>query len=293
MPWRKVFQQLFAASSGTTIWLTDRATKLKETLRPLSALVSLEGKRALITGSAAGIGKAIAHRFAEAGAALELVDIDEDSLKSAEEELSQFKVEMNTHKADLSEKDQIDILWDELKGKEPCVLVNNAGIYPFKSFVQIDEVFLAKVMQVNLNSVFWMCQHMIKSRSKQGGVIINIGSIEAILPFKEDLTAYNISKAGVISLTRALAKEYGKHGFRINAIVPGGIMTSGVKNVAKEIYKLKLGLIKSGMEFKQRLPLGRFGRPDEVACIALVLASDLSSYVHGALIPVDGGFLSA
>ena len=126
-----------------------------------------------------------------------------------------------------------------------------------------------------------------------GRVIINVGSIEAILPFKKDLTAYMVSKAGVMSLTRALAKEYGGKGFRINAIIPGGIMTSGVKSVAKEIYNLKLGLIKLGIEFKQRLPLGMFGQPDEVACTALVLASELAGYVHGALTPVDGGFLSA
>ena len=128
---------------------------------------------------------------------------------------------------------------------------------------------------------------------KKGGVIINMGSVEAILPFEKDLVHYNISKAGVIALTRALAKEYGGAGFRINAILPGGIITPGTKAVAKEITHLKLGLIKSGLEFKARLPLGRGGQPDEVARMIVVLASDLSSYVHGALIPVDGGFLSA
>jgi 3-oxoacyl-[acyl-carrier protein] reductase len=148
-------------------------------------------------------------------------------------------------------------------------------------------------MNVNFTSVFWMCQHMIRQRQKRGGVIINIGSIEAILPFKEDLTHYNSSKGGVIALTRALAKDYGKTGFKINAIIPGGILTAGTKHVAKDILKLNLGLIKTGIDFKQRLPLGRFGSPDEVALMALVLATDLSSYVHGALIPVDGGFLSA
>jgi len=81
--------------------------------------------------------------------------------------------------------------------------------------------------------------------------------------------------------------------FRINAIVPGGIVTPGTKAVAKEIARFKVRLLKSGLAFKMRLPLGRGGQPDEVARIALVLASDLSSYVHGALIPVDGGFLSA
>ena len=134
---------------------------------------------------------------------------------------------------------------------------------------------------------------MIRRRAKQGGVIINIGTIEAILPFAEDLVPYNISKAGVIALTRALAREYGKHGFRINVIIPGGIITPGTKAVAKQISQFKMGILETGVKFKLRLPLNRGGQPDEVARIALVLASDLSSYVHGALIPVDGGFLSA
>lgn len=262
-------------------------------LKPLSELVSLHGKRALITGSAAGIGRAIAYRYAEAGAELELVDIDEGGLRAVREDLSQFKVQITTHKTDLSRKEDIDVLWKKLRDRGPDIVVNNAGVYPFKNFLKVDEGFLAKVMEINLNSVFWMCQHMIRRRLRKGGVIINVGSIEAILPFEKDLSHYNISKSGVISMTRTLAKEYGRRGFRINAIIPGGIMTPGVRSVAKDIYKLKIGLIKSGLEFKSRLPLGRFGDPDEVARVALFLASDLSTYVHGALIPVDGGFLSA
>jgi len=265
----------------------------KSVITPLSELVSLNNKRGLITGSGAGIGKAIAYRFAEAGAALELVDTNEESLKKVKEELQQFNVEVNLHKVDVSRKEAIDALWDKLNGKEPDILVNNAGIYPFKKFSEVNEAFLRKVTEINLNSVFWMCQHMITKRLAKGGVIINIGSIEALLPFKNDLVHYDMSKAGVIAITRALAKEYGKHGFRINVILPGGIMTQGTRNVAKELYKLKVGIIKSGVEFKLRLPIGRFGNPDEVARVALVLASGLSSYVHGALIAVDGGFLSA
>ena len=113
------------------------------------------------------------------------------------------------------------------------------------------------------------------------------------MPFTEDLAHYDVSKIGVIGLTRALAKEYGKRNFRINAIIPGGIVTSGFKKTAREILKLRLGHIRRGVEFSSRLPMGRFGQPDEVARMALVLASDISSYVHGALIPIDGGFLSA
>lgn len=133
---------------------------------------------------------------------------------------------------------------------------------------------------------------MIRSRLKRGGVIINLSSIEAILPFTTDLVPYNISKTGVIALTRALAKEYGRNGFRINVIIPGGIITLGTKAVAKQLYQFDMGILKSGVQYRMRLPLGRGGQPDEVARVALFLASDLSSYVHGALIPVDGGFLS-
>jgi len=262
-------------------------------LKPLYELISLKGKRALITGSAVGIGKAIAHRFAEAGADLELVDINRKGLRVVKRELSQFKSEINIHKVDVSQKEEIDSLWEELNGEEPDILVNNAGIYPFKNFLEVDDAFLKKVMDINLNSAFWMCHQMIRRRLKRGGVIINIGSIEAILPFEDNLVPYDISKTGVIALTRSLAKEYGSAGFRINVIIPGGIITPGTKAVAKELYQFKMGRLKSGLKFTLRLPLNRAGQPDEVACIALVLASDLSTYVHGAIIPVDGGFLSA
>ena len=267
--------------------------KAKTNMTPLSRLVSLRNKRALITGSGTGIGEAIANRFAEAGADLELVDVNEERLNKVKEELEQFNVRIGTNNVDLSKKEQIDALWKKLEGKEPEILVNNAGIYPAKSFLDVDEAFLEKVMDVNLNSVFWMCQHMIRSRLKRGGVIINMGSIEAVMPLKEDLSHYDISKAGVMVLSRTLASEYGKHGFRINVLVPGGIWTSGTKNLAKEAMKFKLNIVKSGIEYDMRTPLGRLGKPDEIARMALVLASDLSSYVNGTMIVVDGGFLSA
>jgi 3-oxoacyl-[acyl-carrier protein] reductase len=187
----------------------------------LDQLISLRGKRALITGAAVGIGRAIAARFAEAGADLELVDIDGECLSLARTELAHFGVRLHTHVADLSQKEAIDRLWDQWDGDAPDVLVNNAGIYPFKHFLDVDEAFYQRVMDTNLYSVYWMCQHMIGKRIKSGGVIINVGSIEAVVPFKEDLAHYSVSKAGVIALTRALAKEHARHGFRVNAILPG------------------------------------------------------------------------
>ena len=262
-------------------------------LKPLTELVSLRGKTALITGAASGIGKSMAYRFAEAGADLELVDINEEKMKACCYELSKFKVKLSSYNVDLCKKVAIEQLWAKLEGKEPDILVNNAGIYPMKGFLELDEAFVKNVMDINLNSALWMCQGMIKARLKRGGVIINVASVEAVLPFKEDLVPYGLSKIGVIMLTRSLAAEYGRHGFRINALVPGGVLTPGTKSLAKEVLKLNIGIIQSGLEYRQRLPMGRLGKPDEIARMALVLACDLSSYVHGTLIAVDGGFLSA
>ncbi|MEM4244535.1 MAG: SDR family NAD(P)-dependent oxidoreductase [Candidatus Bathyarchaeia archaeon] len=269
--------------------LRSDETKVKS----LMELISLSGKTALVTGAASGIGRAIAYRFAEAGADLELVDIDEAKLEATRDELAKFNGKISLYKVDLSRKSEIDQLWRKLEGKEPDILVNNAGVYPLRDFLEVDEAFLQKVLDINLNSVLWMCQKMIKSRGKRGGVIINIGSVEAVMPVKEDLVPYGISKVGVIMLTRSLAAEYGRHGFRINALIPGGVFTAGTKKLVKEALKFNVGIIQTGLEYRQRLPLGRLGEPDEIARMALVLASDLSSYVHGALIAVDGGFLSA
>ncbi len=262
-------------------------------LPELNQLISLKGKCALITGAAVGIGKAIARRFAEAGANLELADLDSAALCKTRDELAAFNVKVHLHVADLSCTEKVDGLWATFNSTLPDILVNNAGIYPFMPFIDADEDFYRRVMDTNLHSVYQMCHNMIRLRRKTGGVIINVGSIEAVLPFKEDLAHYSISKAGVIALTRSLAKEYARHGFRVNAILPGAIITQGTKAAAKQILRLKLGLLKTGYEFSQRLPIRRFGQPDEVARIALVLASDLSTYVHGAAIPIDGGFLSA
>ena len=142
-----------------------------DALRPLSEFISLEGRRAIVTGAASGIGRAIALRFAEAGADLVLVDVDMEGLRSLEAEMKGDSG-LELHRVDLSDKTEIDRFWESLEGGPPDILVNNAGIYPFKDFLEIDEAFLGRVMDTNLNSVLWMSQHMIRRRIDHGGVII-------------------------------------------------------------------------------------------------------------------------
>jgi NAD(P)-dependent dehydrogenase (short-subunit alcohol dehydrogenase family) len=261
--------------------------------KSLSELVSLKGREALITGSAVGIGRSIANRYAEAGADLILVDINKEKLEEAAEELKEWGVDVAPKRIDLSKKAEIDHLWVELEGSEPDTLVNNAGIYPFCDFLDIDEALFEKVHSINLEAVLWMCQNMLSARKRMGGVIINVSSIEAVLPFKKGMIHYDASKAGIIGLTRGLARDFSDKGFRVNALLPGGIVTPGTKGAATEFFKGNIGLAKTGYDFMSRLPMGRVGDPDEVARAALFLASDLSSYVTGVLLPVDGGFLSA
>ena len=262
-------------------------------LRSLAGLVDLTGKTAVVTGAAAGIGRAIAQRLAEAGANLILIDRDEAGLEGARESLDECGGSVSIKVLDLSDTDAIEAFWAEVDPPGPDILVNNAGVFPGRAFDRVDEEFYDGVFAVNLDAVFWMCQGLIKRRGRRGGVIVNIGSIEAVLPFKEDLAVYSVSKAGVIALTRALAREHARHGFRANVVLPGGIVTPGTKGVATDVLRGRFGLVKTGYDFLQRLPLGRMGEPDEVARVVLFLASDLASYMHGAVVPVDGGFLSA
>ena len=256
-------------------------------------LISFKGKSALVSGAASGIGRAITLRLAEAGSDLILLDIDEDGLKDIKNAAGSYGGQVDTFNTDLAKKESIDLFWEGLTVEVPDIIINNAGIYPFKDYLEVDKDFYENTLEVNLHSVFWMCQNFIKRRGAKGGVIVNISSIEAMIPFKEDLAHYSISKAGVMALTRSLARDYGKKGFRVNCILPGAIRTPGTENLVKKaITKMQLHLIRTGIHFNARLTLGRWGKPDEVAKVILFLASDMASYVQGTMIPVDGGFLS-
>lgn len=252
-------------------------------------------KKVVVTGAASGIGKAIALRFAEAGASVLLLDVNPEGLSKAVGCLETASCQHSTYEIDLADKKKIDRFWASLDGERPPdILVNNAGVYPIGDYLDVDEKLLEKVLDVNMNSAFWMCQNFIRLRKERGGIIVNIASVEAVLPFKKDMVHYSVSEAGVIALTRSLARDYGKSGFRVNVVLPGAIRTSGTRSLVKDaILNVKLDLVKTGYDFQQRLATGRWGEQDEVAKVVLFLSSDLASYVQGAIVPVDGGFLSS
>ncbi|WIG58593.1 MAG: Oxidoreductase, short-chain dehydrogenase/reductase family [Ktedonobacterales bacterium] len=263
-------------------------------MRTSAELLSMEARRILITGAAAGIGKAMALRFAEAGADLVLMDIDEAGLARTVEDLGKTASQVTTQVVDLTDKAQIEAFWSHIEPNGPDTLINNAGAYRLRDFFETDSSYLDQTLALNLESVLWMCQAFIAKRKKVGGVIINISSVEAVVPFRDDLIPYGVSKAGIIALTRSLAHAFGRQGFRVNALLPGAIKTPGTQYLMKTaVQHLNVDLMKTGYQFGTRLSLGRWGFPDEVATAALFLASDLASYVQGAVLPVDGGFLSS
>jgi 2-deoxy-D-gluconate 3-dehydrogenase len=260
---------------------------------PLSELISLEGKVAIVTGGAAGIGLAICHRLAQAGARLFIADADGDKAEQTSQELEERGYQAGFRRCDVSSeeevRDMVRAAVEELGGVD--ILVNNAGIYPRMALVEMTSDHFDRVVAVNLKGTF-LCSREVSQRmiaQGRGGCIINIASIDAIHPSTEGLSAYDASKGGVLTLTKSLARELGRHGIRVNAIAPGAIMTAGVRallgGAQAELGRAQL------KAFLARLPLGRLGEPDDIARVVLFLASDLASYITGSLIVADGGYL--
>ena len=274
----------------------------------VSDLFSLEGKVALITGARRGLGRATALALAEAGADVAVCDmaIEGGELEAVTEEVKKMGRRALAAQTDVSQKSEVDSLVqravDELGTID--ILVNNAAISTPGTageppFFETPEADWDRVIDVNLKG-YYFCSSaagkiMIERRK---GTIVNMTSMDGIVaggskqvvppelvPEMPLLTSpYQISKAGIIMLTRVLARQLGSYGIRVNAIAPGGIKTERTRGLWSNPDMLKY--------FEARVPLGRIGEPSEITSVALFLASDASSYVTGHTVVADGGILA-
>jgi 2-deoxy-D-gluconate 3-dehydrogenase len=264
----------------------------------IAQLFDLKDKTALVTGGAMGIGKGIAERLGEAGASVAVADINSDEGQKTVAELKASGIKAEFIKVDIGKVSEIENAVDftvkTFGGLD--ILVNNAGIFPFMPVLNIEESFWDRILEINLKGSFFFAQKAarVMTESKKGGKIINIASIDAIHP-TGNLTAYDSSKGGVVMMTKSMALELGRSGINVNAILPGGIQTPGATAGSAAMIKAS-GLTPEqlqamGKAFTARIPLGRQGEPDDIATVALFLASDAARYITGETIVVDGGYL--
>lgn len=245
-----------------------------------------QGKVALVTGAAQGLGLACAERLHAEGASVLLVDVQAERVKAEAERLGERAAWWAGDLSTISRAMAGDIVEAATKrfgGLD--ILVNNAGIIHLAEFVDFPEDDFDRVLRINLKAPFLIGQAAAKAMIAQGrgGAIINMSSINAILAIPTS-TAYAVSKGGIKQLTAVMALSLIPHGIRVNAIGPGTILTDLVKNSVMTSDAARRGIL-------SRTPIGRCGEPSEVASVASFLASDDASYIVGQTIYPDGGRL--
>ena len=245
----------------------------------------LEGKVAIVTGAARGIGEGVALKFAEHGASIAFTYVSENSAEKAkalEEKLSALGVKAKAYRSNAGDFAQCESFVNDVIKEFGSVdiCVNNAGISKDNLLLRMTPDQWEDVIGINLNSVFYMTKQVIRPMMKaKKGSIINMSSVIGLMG-NAGQGSYAASKAGVIGFTKSVAKELGSRNVRCNAIAPGFVetdMTSYLKE-GEQADKYKAGI-----------PLGKFGTAEDIANVSLFLASDMSSYVTGQVISVDGG----
>jgi glucose 1-dehydrogenase/2-deoxy-D-gluconate 3-dehydrogenase len=262
-------------------------------ITPTPDLVSLAGKVAIVTGAARGIGRGIARRLADAGAATLLTDLRETELEATVGLIEQAGGVAAAMAADAGSLVDAQRVVDEAVRRfgRLDIIVNNAIAFTPAELIDVTEEQFDLVANIGLKGVLFHTQAAARQMIKQGdgGRIVNIGSTDAFLPVGA-MSHYDAVKGGVLAMTRGFAKELGRHGITVNAVCPGGTDTPGAREASGPIMKF-LGIEGGGLDGPARGVLGRPGTPDDIACGVLFLASGLAQFVTGAAIVVDGGYL--
>ena len=243
-------------------------------------MISLQGKKAIVTGGAGGIGLAGVKAFRAAGAEVIFADINEEAGRKAAAETGATFV-----KCDVSNSADVQAVVAAADGKLD-ILYNNAGVYwngRDGRITDIDEAVWEKVIAINLRSVFLFCKYAIPLLMKQGGAVVNTASSAGVIGIP-DCDAYTATKGAIVQLTKSMAAEYGRYKVRVNCIAPAAIMTPMMRQSNPEDSTFD-----EERFLKLRTPLRRYGTPEEIAKVALFLASEEASYLNGAIIVADGG----
>jgi 2-deoxy-D-gluconate 3-dehydrogenase len=249
----------------------------------LQSQFSLTGKTALVTGASKGIGASIAIAMAQAGADVVLVGRSQDSLSATRTAIENLGRTTETLIADVESRDQIATAFESIEQLNVEIVVNNAGSISRAPAIETSLEDWDRIIDTNLNSVFQISQLCAKSMLAKGhGRIINIASL---LSFQGGINvpAYTASKHAVAGVTKALANEWGAKGVTVNAIAPGYISTDNTQALRNDVDR--------NASILARIPIGRWGTPEDLAAVAVFLASPAAAYINGEIITVDGGWM--
>ncbi len=245
---------------------------------------SLADKTAIITGGGSGIGKAMALAFAESGAKVHILDYNPEAIEAVAQAIG-----IEGHQCDVSNQNEMKHVIDQIASSHGVdIMINNAGIAHVGNLEDTSEEDLDKIYAVNVKGVYNGMKTAIPHMKSRGGVILNLASVASSVGIS-DRFAYSMSKGAVLTMTLSVAKDYVKDNIRCNCISPGRVHTPFVDGFIAKNYPGKEAEMFEKLSATQ--PIGRMGRPEEIANLAVFLCSDEAAFITGTDYPIDGGFI--